>query len=379
MLDDKTGEYWFLEVNTRLQVEHPVTEEVTGIDIVQEQINIANKKSISFLNNDAADLGHSFGHSIEVRIYAENPENDFLPETGEIFIYQPSEIDGIRWESGINSGTKITTNFDPMLSKVISWSETRDEAAAILANALEKTIIGGVKTNKDFLINCLRNKDFIDGKTTSDFISKSKPSRSKVLLEEDERKFLIIAAISNALNNQKKLGVLNFVPAAWTNGRIPKQRIKLELNGKETEVSYKYLKDGSIDILDTVSTVISVEENKLIIEIDSEIIVSSIYTKENKIVIGNSYGSIETNILPRFKIPGANLQEDGLVAPMPGKVIDIQVKKGQKIKKGQSILIIEAMKMEQTIKSPKNSIVKQVLVSKLQQVENGELLVILDD
>ena len=185
--------------------------------------------------------------------------------------------------------------------------------------------------------------------------------------------------IYNALNNQKKLGVLNFVPAAWTNGRIPKQRIKLELNGKETEVSYKYLKDGSIDILDTVSTVISVEENKLIIEIDSEIIVSSIYTKENKIVIGNSYGSIETNILPRFKIPGANLQEDGLVAPMPGKVIDIQVKKGQKIKKGQSILIIEAMKMEQTIKSPKNSIVKQVLVSKLQQVENGELLVILDD
>ena len=86
MLDDKTGEYWFLEVNTRLQVEHPVTEEVTGIDIVQEQINVANKKSLSFLNNDAADLGHSFGHSIEVRIYAENPENDFLPETGEIFI-----------------------------------------------------------------------------------------------------------------------------------------------------------------------------------------------------------------------------------------------------------------------------------------------------
>ena len=379
LLDDKTGEYWFLEVNTRLQVEHPVTEEVTGIDIVQEQINIANKKSISFLNNDAADLGHSFGHSIEVRIYAENPENDFLPETGEIFIYQPSELDGIRWESGINSGTKITTNFDPMLSKVISWAETRDEAAAILANALEKTIIGGVKTNKDFLINCLRNKDFIDGKTTSDFISKSKPSRGKILLEEDEKKFLIIAAIYNALNNQKKLGVLNFVPAAWTNGRIPKQRIKLELNGKETEVSYKYLKDGSIDILDTVSTVISLEDNKLIIEIDSEIIVSSIHTKENKIVIGNSYGSIETNILPRFKIPGANLQEDGLVAPMPGKVIDIQVKKGQKIKKGQSILIIEAMKMEQTIKSPKNSKVKQVLVSKLQQVENGELLVILDD
>ena len=122
-----------------------------------------------------------------------------------------------------------------------------------------------------------------------------------------KKKFLIIAAISNALNNQKKLGVLNFVPAAWTNGRIPKQRIKLELNGKETEVRYKYLKDGSIDILDTVSTVISLEDNKLIIEIDSEIIVSSIYTKENKIVIGNSYGSIETNILPRFKYAIAKL------------------------------------------------------------------------
>ena len=168
LFDDKSGEFWFLEVNTRLQVEHPVTEEVTGIDLVAEQIKIARGEELQYSQEDIEWTGSS----IEARLYAENPNNDFLPETGKMFAYEQAENDFMtRWDSGVHKDSVIGTNFDPMLAKVISYGETREDAARLLAKSLEDSHIGGVITNKDFLIATLRSDEFLKGNTTTDSVS----------------------------------------------------------------------------------------------------------------------------------------------------------------------------------------------------------------
>ncbi len=159
ILDENTNEFWFLEVNTRLQVEHPVTEEVTGVDLVRAQINIAKNEYLELKQKDI----EFNGHAVEVRLYAENPNNNFLPETGKIVCYEPYKNKSIRWDSGVQKGYEVGTNFDPMLSKVISWAPNRTDACLQLATALEKSCIGGVKTNKDFLVECIRHPEFLAG------------------------------------------------------------------------------------------------------------------------------------------------------------------------------------------------------------------------
>ena len=181
LVDEKTKEFWFLEVNTRLQVEHPVTEEVTGIDLVKEQLRIAEGESLGY---DQSDINW-FGSSIEVRLYAEDPNNDFLPVTGKMISFEPAEDPLVRWDVGIESGSIITPDFDPMLAKVISYGETRTEAAKKLALALENSHFGGMQTNREFLIAILRSEKFLKGATTTDFIEKEKISGEVNLSEEE--------------------------------------------------------------------------------------------------------------------------------------------------------------------------------------------------
>ena len=177
LVDDKTGEFWFLEVNTRLQVEHPVTEEVTGKDLVYEQLRIARGEELGYSQDDITWKGSS----IEARLYAEDPSNDFLPATGTLIAYENDTNIDARWDTGIEQGSVVGTDFDPMLAKVITKGKTRTDAANKLALALESMHIGGVTTNRDFLVASLRTKDFLDGKTTSDFIEKANPQRSVIL------------------------------------------------------------------------------------------------------------------------------------------------------------------------------------------------------
>ncbi|MFL2780273.1 MAG: acetyl/propionyl/methylcrotonyl-CoA carboxylase subunit alpha [Gammaproteobacteria bacterium] len=170
LFDEKTKEFWFLEVNTRLQVEHPVTEEVTGIDLVREQLKIANGDPLDFSQEEI----EWFGSSIEVRLYSEDPGNNFLPVTGKLIAFEPTENPLVRWDTGVETGSEITPNFDPMLAKVISYGENRIEAANKLALALENSHFGGLKTNRDYLISILRSDEFLQGNTTTDFLEKAK-------------------------------------------------------------------------------------------------------------------------------------------------------------------------------------------------------------
>ena len=373
LFDDKTKEFWFLEVNTRLQVEHPVTEEVTGIDLVSEQLKIARGESIKFTQEEV----EWNGWSIEARLYAEDPDNNFLPATGTLIAFEQDETADARWDTGVTSGTKVGTDFDPMLAKVISYASNRTDAAMKLAKALESAHIGGVKTNRDFLINCLKSKAYIDGDTTTDFIERVNPDRKLILSDDQLDHVLAIAALWIQQKNRDESHVSKFMPSGWTNGRLPNRRNIFEYEGNEYIVEYKQNRNGNFIFSSNKSaTVNSVDSNGIDMSFDNKRHYSKVTLSKNKILIHMPYGDVMLDIKPRFVIPGMEVTAGGLVAPMPGKVIDVKVKKGKKVKAGDTLVILEAMKMEHSIKASEDGTVSELLISLNDQVENGALLMI---
>ena len=374
LMDDKTGEFWFLEVNTRLQVEHPVTEEVTGIDLVYEQIKIARGEELEFTQDDIS----WHGHSIEARLYAEDPGNNFLPEVGTLIAYDTEMAGDIRWDSGVEQGYKVGTDFDPMLSKVIAWAPNRIDAINKLARGLEKAHFGGVKTNRDFLISCLRNESFINGNTTTDFIEREKPNSEPVLSENQIFNASAAIALWIAMGNRASDEVTDFMPSNWTNGRMPYQRIKLMILKNEIEIKYQLKRSGFFEVMGTNCKIHAVDESGIDVEVGSHRFFAQVTRADDQILINMPFGDLDAVIVPRFIEPGNEVPEGGLVAPMPGKVIEVKVRKGDKVKAGDTLIIIEAMKMEHSIKATENGKVTKLMVSLNQQVDNGATLLVLD-
>ncbi|MDC1415325.1 biotin/lipoyl-binding protein [Gammaproteobacteria bacterium] len=374
LMDDNTGEFWFLEVNTRLQVEHPVTEEVTGIDLVYEQIKIARGEELEFTQDDIS----WHGHSIEARLYAEDPGNNFLPEVGTLIAYDTEMAGDIRWDSGVEQGYKVGTDFDPMLSKVIAWAPNRIDAINKLARGLEKAHFGGVKTNRDFLISCLRNESFINGNTTTDFIEREKPNGEQVLSENQIFNASAAIALWIAMGNRASDEVTDFMPSNWTNGRMPYQRIKLMILKNEIEIKYQLKRSGLFEVMGTNCKIHAVDESGIDVEVGSHRFFAQVTRANDQILINMPFGDLDAVIVPRFIEPGNEVPEGGLVAPMPGKVIEVRVKKGDKVKAGDTLIIIEAMKMEHSIKATENGKVAKLMVSLNQQVDNGATLLVLD-
>ena len=374
LMDDNTGEFWFLEVNTRLQVEHPVTEEVTGIDLVYEQIKIGRGEELEFTQDDIS----WHGHSIEARLYAEDPGNNFLPEVGTLIAYDTEMAGDIRWDSGVEQGYKVGTDFDPMLSKVIAWAPNRIDAINKLARGLEKAHFGGVKTNRDFLISCLRNESFINGNTTTDFIEREKPNGEQVLSENQIFNASAAIALWIAMGNRASDEVTDFMPSNWTNGRMPYQRIKLMILKNEIEIKYQLKRSGLFEVMGTNCKIHAVDESGIDVEVGSHRFFAQVTRANDQILINMPFGDLDAVIVPRFIEPGNEVPEGGLVAPMPGKVIEVRVKKGDKVKAGDTLIIIEAMKMEHSIKATENGKVTKLMVSLNQQVDNGATLLVLD-
>ena len=376
LVDDKTGEFWFLEVNTRLQVEHPVTEEVTGKDLVYEQLRIARGEELGY---SQADISWE-GSSIEARLYAEDPANDFLPATGTLIAYENDTNIDARWDTGIEQGSVVGTDFDPMLAKVITKGKTRTDAANKLALALETMHIGGVTTNRDFLVSSLRTKDFLDGKTTSDFIDKTNPQRAVVLKGSVLENALSAVALWIQGQNRENANILKEIPTGWRNSRLPRQKINLRYMEEDLLVSYKANRDGSFDINDgTIAKVIEWTASGLDIEVNNSRFFSKVTRDNENIVVHGPWGDALFTILPRFTLPGSEALAGGLVAPMPGKVVDLKVKTGSKVKKGDTLVILEAMKMEHQVKAPEDGKITKVLIKKDDQLENGALLMVLDN
>ena len=376
LVDDKTGEFWFLEVNTRLQVEHPVTEEVTGKDLVYEQLRIARGEELGYAQEDISWEGSS----IEARLYAEDPSKDFLPATGTLIAYENDTNIDARWDTGIEQGSVVGTDFDPMLAKVITKGKTRIDAANKLALALETMHIGGVTTNRDFLVASLRTKDFLDGKTTSDFIEKTNPQRAVILEGSMLENALSAAALWIQGKNRDSANILKEIPTGWRNSRLPRQKINFRYLEKDLEVTYKANRDGSFDVNDgTVARVVKWTSSGIDIEVNSSRFFSKVTRDNDNIVVHGPWGDALFKILPRFTLPGSEAQAGGLIAPMPGKVVDLKVKTGSKVKKGDTLVILEAMKMEHQVKAPEDGKITKVLIKKDDQLENGALLMVLDN
>ena len=375
LFDETTKEFWFLEVNTRLQVEHPVTEEVTGIDLVREQLKIANGEPLDFSQEDI----EWFGSSIEVRLYSEDPGNNFLPVTGKLIAFEPTEDPLVRWDTGVETGSEITPNFDPMLAKIISHGETRVEAANKLALALENSHFGGLKTNRDYLISILRSDEFLKGNTTTDFLEKAK-IKDEIKLNEEEIYFLAIAASMWIQGkNRYESEVLSNLSSGWNNARLPMQEIKLQFNDKPLTVKYKNNREEIFTTDKNNSAKInSWDKNFIDVEIDNTRIRSKVTFDNELLLIQSKSGDVLFKILPKFETVKKVSIEGGLNAPMPGKVVEIKINKGAKIKKGDTLIILEAMKMEHKVLAPSDGKVKEILIHKDEQVENGATLVVLD-
>ena len=375
LVDEKTKEFWFLEVNTILQVEHPVTEEVTGIDLVKEQLRIASGEELGY---EQIDIDF-YGSSIEVRLYAEDPGNDFLPVTGKMIAFEPSDDPLVRWDVGIESGSNITANFDPMLAKVISFGETRLEAANKLALALENSHFGGMKTNRDYLVSILRSKEYLDGDTTTDFVERVNLNSEVDLTEEEIFNFAKVGAMWMQGKNRSEAMVLQNIQSGWNNARLPFQEVKLLLDDQEYRVKYKSLKDGNfVSAESEIIRMFDWYEDFIDVEISNVRYRSKITMDDDLLLIQTHKGNLLFKILPKFNITQEEAIKGGLTAPMPGKVVEIKIKKGSNIKKGDTLVILEAMKMEHKVLAPDNGKIKEVLIKENDQVENGQTLVVLD-
>lgn len=375
LLDDKTGDFFFLEVNTRLQVEHPVTEAITGVDLVREQLKISSGQAISFTQESLS----SKGHAVEARLYAEDPSKDFLPATGEILAFSPSEEPDVRWDSGVEKNSFVGVEFDPMLAKVISHGEDRTEATLNLARALEKLHLAGVTTNRHFLVSTLRHENFLKGETTTDFIEDNSPEPTLQLTEVEIERAAISVALWMQSKNRKNATVLTSIPSGWRNGRLPAQEVSLLHSGEKITVSYKTKRDGSF-IFNNGSTakIYHSSTEHIEAEIDGERMASLITEGQENIHLQIDQGTVSFGTLPRFEPPILQIAEGSLIAPMPGVVLEIKVSSGDTVSAGDTLLTLEAMKMEHHVKAPYEGTVVEILVSENQQLDNGVPLLVIN-
>ena len=376
LLDDETGEFFFLEVNTRLQVEHPVTEMVTGIDLVREQLRIAAGEPLGYEQDEI----FAEGAAIEARLYAEDPANDFLPATGTLAAFKPADSPAVRWDSGVEQGSVVGTDFDPMLAKVISFGPTREEAALQLALALERTHIGGVVTNRDFLVNTLRTDAFLEGDTTTDFIDRVQPARASAPSEADLERLARVAALWIQGENRRNARVWKEAPSGWRNARLPDQKIVLSAGDESVTVQYQSHRDGRYRFPDGATALVHAwREDGLDAEIAGRRVDAQVTRAGDQIHVGGPSGDVSFTIEPRFKIPGSEDEAGGFVARMPGKVIELRVSVGDRVQAGDTVLVLEAMKMENPVRAAEDGVVTEVRVAEGDQVEAGTVLIVVEN
>jgi propionyl-CoA carboxylase alpha chain len=368
---DDRQDYYFLEVNTRLQVEHPVTEAVFGVDLVQEQLRIAAGEPLRFCQDEL----RSTGHAIEARIYAEDPKNDFLPATGTLVGWTPN-TDGIRWDSGVEEGLALSTRFDPMLAKVIAHAPDRTAAALRLARSLEHSQIAGVTTNREFLIEALRAPAFLAGDTTTDFIQRVQPSPRMAMDDRDLRNAAVVAALFMLHRRAEQAPVLRFMRPGWRNSRLGPERVLLAHDDGELTVEYETQRDGSVVLTDgTAAQLLAADERSVVAEVGGTLVKAKVVAVDDRIYVDAGGGQVVLTRLSPFPSSQSALSSGAVLAPMPGAVLDVCVKVGDRVEEGQLLAILEAMKMEHRLSAGAAGVVTSVAVVPGDQVELNSLLV----
>jgi acetyl/propionyl-CoA carboxylase alpha subunit len=372
------GEYWFLEMNTRLQVEHPVTEAVTGLDLVRLQLLVAQGLPLP----PAALTPTMTGHAIEVRLYAEDAEREFLPATGTLRTFDVP--DDVRLDSGVEAGTVVSPYYDAMLAKVVAHAPTREEAAGRLAAALRRSRIHGVTTNRDLLVRILTEAEFLAGATDTGYLDRHEPAElgAPLLDTAGEAAHAVAAAVALQHGHRRRAAVLGRLPSGWRNNASQPQRVELERRGQVIRVDYEFGRGG------VLAVTLGNEQVEVVVHgIDGEVVdcsVSGVRRRYRVAVTGSAVdvssplGSSSYAVLPRLPDPADAVAAGSLVAPMPGAVVRVLSAAGERVVAGQPLVVLEAMKMEHTVASPGPGVVAEVHVVAGQQVDAGMVLAVVE-
>ena len=390
------GRLYFLEVNTRLQVEHPVTECVTGLDLVALQLHIAEGGALPSLTPPAPR-----GHAIEARLCAEDPGQGWLPQAGTLHLFDVPGVtarfgrgrdaeseSGLRLDSGFEGGSTIGTDYDSLLAKVIAWAPTRAEAARKLADALARARIHGLTTNRDLLVAALRHTAFLAGKVNTAFLSEHEAELADTDRDregEAARLSALAAALADAAANRSTAPVLGALPSGWRNLPSQSQVRRYRTVGtksEELEVRYRFSRSGlEVDGYSEVRLVASSPEH-VVFEVGGirrQFDVAAYESGEKTTVhVDSPLGAIRLAVVDRFPAPQAQNEPGGLRAPMPGAVVRIAVAEGERVTSGQPLLWIEAMKMEHAVAAPDDGCVTELRVQVGQQVQVGSLLAVIE-
>ncbi len=372
--DNKTKNFFFLEVNTRIQVEHPVTEEITGIDLVDLQLKIAQGEKINLNQDDIV----SKGYAIEARLYAENPASNFLPTSGKIHKLKFPNVKGIRVDSDLKNGDLVNIYFDPMLAKIIAYDTNRVKAINKLNYALSKTVILGPNTNIELLQNILSSSSFLRGEYDTNFIFENKKITELKKNQSIIENISIAASLYRWSRRNKKKKILKHLPSGWRNNFYSLQAENFYFNGNHINSSYKIVNGDfifsfnksnyNVSIIRARGNVIHAEINGVfkkfhIREIDKSIYVHSI-----------DFGNTKLEVADRYPIDEKEKEESGYISPMPSLVVDVFVKKGDVIKKNQPLIVLSSMKMENTLYSNEDGEIEFINVVKGENIQGGHVL-----
>ncbi|MCF8405206.1 MAG: acetyl-CoA carboxylase biotin carboxylase subunit [Bacteroidales bacterium] len=390
-LVDKDLNFYFLEMNTRVQVEHPVTEMVTEVDIVMEQILIAAGNKLSFTQEEL----YQDGHAIECRIYAEDPSNNFLPSPGEMSLYVEPEGDDIRIDTGIFEATTIQSFYDPMISKLIVWGQDRELARNKMIAALENYSIHGIKTNISYLLQVLQNEDYIQNKISTKYCDEHTEDLIDLAIQEKSVKDRNIPALAYLVyslhedllyDNTEEYSIWKEI-GYWRD----QMEVKIACDDYLLNVEIKKSENGIFNFfvgdMEYDATLLAMEYGLIEIDFNGE----DEFFYISKDTRGQGYVSYDgfifdvkrNDMLVQEDVFGTldTAGKDGgeIVSPMPGKVIKVNVSGGQSVKKGEILMVVEAMKMENNILAPKDGKVEAVKVKAGDMVNGSKELVKLSD
>ncbi|GAA3821078.1 biotin carboxylase N-terminal domain-containing protein [Nocardioides panacisoli] len=389
LYDPAKESFYFLEMNTRLQVEHPVTELIHGVDLVALQIAVAEGRGVdASVGRVAAEerggVSRPTGHAIEVRLYAEDPSSDYAPQTGRLLeldldhdLEFGTAFEGvrscIRLDSGFETGNEVGTFYDAMLAKVIAYAPTREQAARALARTLEKARIHGLVTNRDQLVASLRHPQFLEADLATSFYDDHPGTRERAAADE-----LLPFAGAVALAEHRRLGapVQRQIPAGFRNVVAQPQSTRFAVDGEETDVRWYGGREGYSLAEDATVAVVSASPLEVVVDVAGVTRRYRTRVVDRAVLVDGPQGGATLHVVPRFVDPADQVAEGSLLAPMPGSVIAVHATVGEEVAEGRPILVMEAMKMQHTVAAPYAGTVTEIAASAGDQVEAGSVLAV---
>jgi acetyl-CoA carboxylase biotin carboxylase subunit len=372
--DDKTGDFYFLEVNTRLQVEHPVTEEITGLDLVRMQIESAQGIPLRLKQEDVRGRGYA----IECRLYAEDAANGFMPVTGTVERFSWPAVEGLRVETAVESGSAITVHYDPMIAKLVVWGEDRATAQRRMAYVLRQLVCLGTTTNQAFLLKLLEHPEFREGRYDTHFI-RDHPGLTSLEPSEEQLQLASIAATLKGWQ-QRENGrtLLRSMPSGWRNSFYAHQQVGYRHGDRQWTVKYRVLKDGFEFVLGEATHAVKLQGtggDEVRFELDGVQHRMQVVSRGlEHFVHSERTGPLRIVEQERFPPKQAERVQGGYTAPIPSQVVKVLVTKGQPVKPGDGLLVLSSMKMESTVSAAEEGVVEEVYAAEGSSVEAGALL-----